>query len=57
MNDFELIIIPSSNTLTEEEINKLKDFQNKGGGLVLIGKGALNNKKDDFIFDLSLIHI
>ncbi len=30
INNFELIIIPSSNTLSEEEIKKLKHFQNKG---------------------------
>ena len=57
INNFELIIIPSSNTLSEEEINKLKDFQNHGGALVVIGKGALNNKKDKFIFDLGAKYI
>ena len=57
INNFELIIIPSSNTLSEEEIKKLKNFQNKGGALVVIGKGALNNKRDKFIFDLGAKYI
>ena len=53
---YKLIIIPSSNTLSEEEINKLKDFQNKGGALVIIGKGALNNKRDKFVAAGKAIH-
>jgi len=56
INDFELIIIPSA-AVSKEEVRKLKEFQNKGGSLIVIGKGALDSKEEKFIFDIGAKYI
>ncbi len=56
INEFELIIIPSA-TVSKEEVRKLKKFQNKGGSLIVIGKGALDSKEEKFIFDIGAKYI
>jgi len=57
LNSFELIIIPSSNVLDENEINKLKEFLNNNGKLIFIGKGALSIDEKDFVFDIGAKYI
>ena len=57
INNFELIIIPSANILEEQEIEKLQKFQKKGRNLIVIGKGALDSKKDKFLFDIGAKYI
>ena len=56
INNFELIIIPSANVL-KEEVRKLQEFQNKGGSLIVVGKGALDSKEENFIFDIGAKYI
>ena len=56
INDFELVIIPSA-AVSKEEVRKLKEFQNKGGSLIVIGKGALDSKEEKFIFDIGAKYI
>ena len=56
INNFDLIIIPSANVL-KEEVRKLQEFQNKGGSLILVGKGALDLKEENFIFDIGAKYI
>ena len=57
LNTFDLIIIPSSNVLDENEINKLKKFLNNKGKLIFIGKGSLSIDEKNFVFDIGAKYI
>jgi len=65
----ELLVIPSSNCLTEAQAEKINDWVKKGGKLIVFGKGALDKegkqfvlnvgadylKKSDFQFDYTVV--
>jgi len=57
INSFELIIIPSANVLEQKEIEKLQEFQAKGGKLILVGRGALDTKEKEFILNIGAKYI
>ena len=42
LNQFELVIMPSRNCLTDKQANKINDYVAQGGKLLVFGQGALS---------------
>jgi len=69
LDQLELLVIPSSNCLTEAQAEKINVWVKKGGKLIVFGKGALDKegkqfvlnvgadylKKSDFQFDYTVV--
>jgi hypothetical protein len=69
LDQLELLVIPSSNCLTEAQADKINAWVKKGGKLIVFGKGALDKegkqfvlnvgadylKKSDFQFDYTVV--
>ena len=49
---FEVIVVPSIPCISNEDEKRFDKYLKNGGKLVLIGDGALNEAKNDFVFDL-----
>lgn len=53
-SDLETIIIPGFDAFTKEELQRLKEFESKGGKLLLLGRAGLNEDKTAFLFNTGL---
>jgi hypothetical protein len=49
LDQLELLIIPSSPVLSEDDAKRINAWVQKGGKLIVFGEGALNKNKDKFI--------
>jgi hypothetical protein len=52
LDGLELLIIPSSNCLSETQAEKINSWVDNGGKLIVFGEGALNKKGDQFILNV-----
>ncbi|WP_086981347.1 alpha-amylase family protein [Vibrio aphrogenes] len=53
----EVIILSGGVNLTKEEVQKIQDFLDNGGKLLVMGKGALDPESEQFYFDLGADYI
>lgn len=52
LESLELVIVPSSTSLTPQQATKLNTWVKKGGKLIVFSSGALDKNRETFILDL-----
>lgn len=52
LDQLEILIVPSSNCLSEDQSNRINAWVKKGGKLIVFGKGALDKEGKRFILDV-----
>ncbi len=57
LKKYEIIIIPSGTTMNAENAQRIKNFVSEGGKLLVIGKGALNSKNNEFILPVGVNYL
>ena len=57
LNQLELLVIPSSTVLSDEELLQLENWVAKGGKLIVFGPGLMNASRDEFLMDLGVTYI
>lgn len=57
LEELELLIIPSSTLLNEEETNKIQHWLDEGGKAIVFGAGLMNNERNKFLIDLGVEYI
>ncbi len=54
---FEVIVVPSIPCINNEEAKRFDTFVKNGGKLILLGEGALNEAKNDFVCDVGATYL
>jgi hypothetical protein len=57
LESYEVIIIPGVANLDKQQADRLNTFVDNGGKLLVVGEGALNEAKTDFVLDVGATYL
>ncbi|RPH92365.1 MAG: hypothetical protein EHM72_17520, partial [Calditrichaeota bacterium] len=57
LSQFDVILIPGIACLSQADADKINDFARQGGGLVVLGEGALDRNKEKVILDIGASYL
>lgn len=57
LNQYDVLLIPGIACLYEKDVNRIREFVQKGGGLVVLGQGALDRNREKVILDIGAEYI
>lgn len=57
VDGFRTVVIPSRVSLDDADVSALEAFVGRGGGLVVLGEGAMNASRDQFLLDVGAEYV
>lgn len=57
LNEFDVVLIPGIACLSESDAHRINEFVKNGGGLIVLGEGALDKKREKVILDIGADYV